>query len=127
MPVPGVAVGSLPGGGERGVGASIRHISGTSTEKLLEVGASSVIFDHATCKIACMAEVTRRRVGRPRNLGYTPVQLKVNVHPNVRNTVNAAAGAKGLNPNAYLTELIARDMGCTVQELIEQGVLPVSA
>lgn len=60
-------------------------------------------------------------------MGYTAVQLKVNVHPNVRQTVNAAAGAKGLSPNAYLTELIARDRGCTVQELIDQEVLPFSA
>lgn len=67
-------------------------------------------------------------MGRPATLSYTPVQLNLRVHPSVRQTLQAEAQRRGLNPNALLTELVADAIGTTVDKLTaadshEEGVL----
>lgn len=57
-----------------------------------------------------MAEVTRRRVGRPAH-PFVPKQLNVRVHPKVADAAKKAAAERGLKENQYLAALIAKDTG----------------
>jgi ribosomal protein L4 len=57
-----------------------------------------------------MAEITRRRVGRPAH-PFTPKQLNVRVHPKVADAAKKAAAERGLKENQYLSALIAKDTG----------------
>lgn len=99
----------------------------TDSRKFLEVnGVSSTEFLLAASRIRAMAEVTRRRVGRPAQ-SFVPKQLNVRVHPKVADAAKKAAAERGLKENQYLAALIAKDTGDVelkdLAALLNQGAL----